>query len=232
MSGEVSLRSNWCFKVRKGECSADLLVAIEWRGAENVISCVCDTRLARRTAKRTCIGDWCAQCVAGVRWCRRRLHNSVSSMLRGARERRCWDARSLGEHVPKATPANHRRRCRAAPGRQLSTRTSPSLRGASRSQPSTAHRPTRPDPAGTTSNPANRQNVVPTLALWSLIYGTSHPRTVEVGLIALAILIGGIRRAGRRRIGNLPILRFTPRALRWPRLETTRSCKIFWSTHS
>ena len=53
-----------------------------------------------------------------------------------------------------------------------------------------------------------------------------------INLIALAMLIGGIRRAWRRRIGNLLILRFTPRALRRPRLETTRSCRISWSTHS
>src|ERR1035441_8598188 len=40
------------------------------------------------------------------------------------------------------------------------------------------------------------------------------------------------RQAARERNGKLLILRFTPRGLRRPRLDTTRSCKISANTRS
>jgi hypothetical protein len=48
--------------------------------------------------------------------------------------------------------------------------------------------------------------------------------------ITLARLIGSEARSVLRRIGNLLILRLTPRGLRRFRLETTRSCRISVST--
>src|ERR1035441_1767847 len=41
-----------------------------------------------------------------------------------------------------------------------------------------------------------------------------------------------LQQAPRGRRGKLLILRFTPRGRRWPRLETTRSCRISFNTAS
>ena len=61
----------------------------------------------------------------------------------------------------------------------------------------------------------------------------ASPNTVHLMiLIVLPMLIAGRWRACRRRIGNLLILRLTPRGFRRPRLDTTRSCRISRSTHS
>ena len=63
-----------------------------------------------------------------------------------------------------------------------------------------------------------------------LRYGP-NPNTVHFTILMhSAISIRTCQRAPRGRSGKLLILRFTPRGLRRPRLETTRSCKISAST--
>jgi len=62
---------------------------------------------------------------------------------------------------------------------------------------------------------------------------TARSNTVQLTtMITAPTCVGGSGRARRGRSGKLLILRFTPRGLRRPRLETTRSCRISSSTRS
>ena len=70
-------------------------------------------------------------------------------------------------------------------------------------------------------------------SLWDQERLGIKPNTVHlIILIALPLSIEARRGAWRRRIGNLLILRFMPRTLHRPRLETTRACRISCKTHS
>src|SRR5271170_7232464 len=61
----------------------------------------------------------------------------------------------------------------------------------------------------------------------------SNPNTVHLTILMhLENSIRSLQQVPRGRRGKLLILRFTPRGRRWPRLETTRSCRISSKTAS
>ena len=66
------------------------------------------------------------------------------------------------------------------------------------------------------------------LAEYTASLNTVHLKTMTTTLTC----IGGSGGTPRGRSGKLLIFRFTPRGLRRPRLETTRSCRISSSTRS